>query len=68
MKTKRFGKKLTLDKKTIADLNNGAMKGVQCGLKESFFPFGCDVYWTETCFTVCYGSTCATGYPPCEIC
>ncbi len=32
MKTKQFDKKLVLNKKTVAHLNNGEMNGVQGGI------------------------------------
>jgi len=45
MKTKKFSKKLTLNKKTIADLNNGEMKNVHGGGDEqqpaSYLLSGC---------------------------
>jgi natural product precursor len=36
MKTKSFEKKLTLNKKTIADLSNGEMKDVYGGIPKPF--------------------------------
>ncbi len=46
MKTKKFSKKLSLNKKTIADLNSNEMKEVHGGQLAIF---------TETCRS-CYGS------------
>ena len=58
MKTKKFQKKLTLNKKTIVDLNNGEMKGAQGGADEpSIPPFFCPITFYN-CFTVDVGNTC----------
>jgi hypothetical protein len=67
MKTKKFSKKLALNKKTIADLNNGQLGLVKGGIiPESVL---CTpVCLTDTCntqcgpFTFCDGFTC---YPKC---
>jgi len=56
MKTKKFSKKLTLNKKTIADLNNGEMKVVRGGINEP------PRRVTETC------QTCDNSIPPGTCC
>ena len=57
MKTKKFSKKLSLNKATVADLNNSQMKTVQGGAP-----------WTSIgiqnkCYTMCLtGACCPTIY------
>lgn len=63
MKTKKFQKKLTLNKKTIADLSNRQLKKVYGGAYKptlSRLPYICGD--TEcTCPTVLPGSNCGTA-------
>jgi hypothetical protein len=66
MKSKAFGKKLTLNKKTVADLNIDKMMNVQGG--RAYIP-----QWTETCEITggCCPTECScnpSGEPacPCE--
>ena len=65
MKTKKFSKKLSLNKKTIADLDNGKMKGVYGGVLQSVntdcascFYTGCNCPETEP-----LGYTCGCTRP-----
>jgi hypothetical protein len=57
MKTKKFNKRLALNKKTIADLNNSQMDAVYGGdLGSKPFTVCCP---TElTCFNSCGGTAC----------
>jgi hypothetical protein len=57
MKTKRFDKKLSLNKKTIARLNDGEMVDVNGGFVITIMPT-CVVICTETCS--CILSVCDT--------
>jgi hypothetical protein len=60
MKSKTFGKKLTLNKKTIADLTIGKMRNVHGGKDKP-------PHYVET--YTCGGTSCyCTGTPPCIIC
>jgi natural product precursor len=56
MGSKKFCKKLSLSKKTIANLNNGEMKNVQGGT--TCGTCACPTYGGGSCITVCY-----TFYP-----
>ena len=62
MKPKNFKKKLTLNKKTIADLSTGQLEGVKGGFIDTS-PFTCGTEsvcfcrWTDTCETC---ETCVT--------
>jgi hypothetical protein len=62
MKTKRFEKKLNINKKTISDLNNQSMNSVRGGL----------LYTHDECFsgTDCYQTQnpCDTRWKTCKIC
>jgi hypothetical protein len=65
MKSKVFSKKLTLNKKTIADLTIGKMMNVHGG-----GPITARPVITDTCATSC-ACTGPTGYiycPPCKTC
>ena len=64
MKTKRFDKKLVLNKKTIAHLVNGEMKAVEGGVLITYTcPDTC-----RTCPTDCKTCGAMTGYPICYAC
>jgi natural product precursor len=52
MGSKKFSKKLSLSKKTIANLNNGEMKNVQGGT--TCGTCACNTYGEGSCNTVCY--------------
>jgi hypothetical protein len=60
MKSKTFGKKLTLNKETIADLKIGKMKDVQGGKDAPYKSLLYEI--TGCCPTEC---TCGTGDPLC---
>jgi natural product precursor len=60
MKTKKFEKKLSLNKKTIANLNNGDMKHLQGGIK----PTGCTCPFCR----VTENSLCPTAAITCQTC
>lgn len=51
MKTKNFNKRLSLNKKTVVNLNHGEMKNVQGGEPECAFKI---TYQVGSCPTVCY--------------
>jgi hypothetical protein len=51
MKSKTFRKKLTLNKKTIADLNMGKMNKVYGGILESYNQTACTCEITGGCCT-----------------
>ena len=59
MKPKKIQKKLRLNKKTVSDLNQGAMKGVRGGHTDviACFDPGGGVVTFSTCAT-CDGQTC----------
>jgi hypothetical protein len=57
MKAKTFGKKLTLNKKTVADLNMGQMKNAHGGLDCTIHRTNC-LACTYTCANTC-AYTCA---------
>ena len=61
MKFKKFSMKLTLNKKTIANLNDNVMKEVHGGKSETCF---CPTYGLTSCGTDCYSEA---GDPfPCK--
>ncbi len=74
MKTKKFSKKLALNKKTIADLNNGQLGRIKggrtfttcapelCTEGECQTPACTETCDTQCWFTLCGGYTC---YPKC---
>ena len=47
MKTKKFSKKLTLNKRTVSDLNGNELKKVKGGIPTFPIP-GCPIYVIET--------------------
>jgi hypothetical protein len=51
MKTKKFSMKLTLNKKTIVNLNDNAMKEAHGGISETC---RCPTYGVTSCGTDCY--------------
>ncbi len=57
MKTKKFNKKLTLNKKTVVNLDSSNMNGVQGGIVETY-------YTCPTNLTHCR-TRCATYCPLC---
>ena len=59
MKSKVFVKKLTLNKKTIANLKNGEMREVYGGIDMDLTD-GCTLYSCVSCFP--------TGLPDCHNC
>ncbi len=66
MKTKKFGKKVTLKKETIANLENKAMNGINGGALQPSAEGGCETEWAGctayyNCGTVVYGCTNAPG-------
>jgi hypothetical protein len=77
MKSKKFQKKLSLNKKTVADLNPGAMNGVRGGgtvtsVNVVCIPTALVCTVTCTCPTIntceTYCGTCATNCGTCEPC
>lgn len=52
MKTKKFDKKLALNKKTIADLSNGEMGKIQGGNSGNSCP-ECQAYTESICLSQC---------------
>jgi natural product precursor len=67
MKTKKFEEKLTLNKKTIADLNSSEMNGLKGGqiipdeMSRYYTLCGCPTKWEYSCFTYCGSCPCQTG-------
>jgi hypothetical protein len=59
MKSKKFRMKLTLNKKTIVNLNDNAMKEVHGGKSETCF---CYTYGRTSCGTDCYSEV-GTPFP-----
>jgi len=49
MKPKKFSKRLSLNKKTIADLNNGQLDNVKGGLTQNPCPGTVDCPFSYTC-------------------
>jgi natural product precursor len=64
MKTKKFEKKLSLNKKTIAHLNNGDMKSLQGG----DVPSGCTCPFCQVNENSTVISLCPTVAPTCQTC
>lgn len=68
MKGKKLGKRLTLNKKTITDLNdrsmgkvNGGNKtGITCGIFCNTVDFSCEVTMCGTCYHTCPPTWCDT--------
>jgi hypothetical protein len=66
MKTKKFNKRLALNKKTIADLNDSQKDAVYGGdLASKLFSACCPT--AHTCFNSCGGTACESvcGSDPC---
>jgi hypothetical protein len=61
MKTKKFKKKLQLNKKTVVDLNGPEMNGVHGGAE-------CDSIKSSCIFTLCGGSCAETACCPTHTC
>ena len=61
MKPKYVSKKLTLNKKTITNLNGSEMKDVYGGCYPTHVNSGCPIH-TQTCFT-CGPSICQSECP-----
>jgi len=68
MKTKKITKKLSLNKKTVADLNHGELKNAQGGYGPSVNYSNCLACTHScggTCLNTCHPSDCPTGDPWC---
>jgi hypothetical protein len=75
MKQKKFNKKLILNKKTIANLNNGEMKDVNGGKDDISNSLCITCFTCDTdCGATCFGVTCPTrtgtpqSNPCCKTC
>ena len=66
MKSKTLKRKLSLNKKTVADLNMGKMKNAYGGIKYTIPETNC-ILCTGTCPFTCEGTcvSCGTEYPFC---
>ena len=57
MKTKKIAKKLSINKKTIVNLNSDAMNIIKGGIKQSYryseCPTQCDPTETCSCYSTC---------------
>jgi hypothetical protein len=58
MKAKKFDKKLSLNKKTISDLNISEMGNIQGGLPSGATCPNCPITTYSRCLTVCGGPYC----------
>lgn len=65
MKTRKLSKKLSLNKKTVADINGGEMGKLKGGCKPSLVISGCPVSQEYTCPIVTCDSICSIG-PDCQ--
>lgn len=58
MKTKKFDKKLSLNKETISHLNGGQMKYVHAGIKDKIDDAREETYSCYSCFCVSFDTQC----------
>lgn len=64
MKTKKFNKKLTLTKETVADLSHEALSNIKGGIYTVFYTCGDDCNSNFTCARATFCTECWTVDPP----